>query len=80
MIDLKELETKIDQLLESETQESLTNWLTNKRRKSLNQLLGNGNFFNLPSMSSTFNGKFNCYISSEKNNEISGENHYPKAA
>ena len=37
MLNLKELETKLDLALEKETKESLTNWLTEKRLKALIQ-------------------------------------------
>ena len=35
MIDLKKIEAKVDALLESETSESLTSWLMNKRNTTL---------------------------------------------
>ena len=47
MIDLENLEKKIDALLESETEESLTTWLFNKRFGNLNKLLGEGTFISL---------------------------------
>ena len=44
MIDLQKLEAKIDALLESETESSLTEWLLNKRYGNLTNLLGKGSF------------------------------------
>lgn len=49
MIDLEKLEKEIDELLESETSSSLTNWLLNKRFGNLNSVLGNGTFVSLQS-------------------------------
>ena len=49
MIDLEKLEKEIDELLESETSSSLTNWLLNKRFGNLNSVLGNGTFVSLES-------------------------------
>ena len=40
MIDLKEIERKIDEVLKSETRESLSNWIKEKRMiKVLNSLM-----------------------------------------
>lgn len=47
MIDLQELERKIDVLLENETKDSLTAWLLNKRFVNLTELLGKGTFVGL---------------------------------
>ena len=40
MIDLDKLQSKIDNLLESETSESMNNWLLQKRFVNINTLLG----------------------------------------
>lgn len=42
MLNLKELETKLDLVLASETLESLTEWLMAKRVSELKTLLGEG--------------------------------------
>lgn len=52
MLDLSKLEKEIDALLESETDESLTNWLFNKRFGALNEILGTGTFVSLQSQTS----------------------------
>ena len=39
MIDLEKIEEKVDKLLDSETEESLNNWLTNYRMKKVNQYI-----------------------------------------
>jgi len=49
MIDLNKLDKKIDELFESETSDSLTKWLLNKRFENINVLLGNGSFVNMTS-------------------------------
>ncbi len=47
MIDLEKLERDIDTLLESETGNSLSNWLLKKRFGNLNSVLGKGTFVSL---------------------------------
>ncbi len=47
MIDLDKLDKRIDQLFETETSDSLTKWLLNKRFENINVLLGNGSFVNM---------------------------------
>lgn len=44
MLNLIELERKLDLALANETTESLTNWLEEKRLRTLLQSLGNGTF------------------------------------
>lgn len=44
MKDLERMEREIDALLESETTESLTEWLLNKRYGNLYHILGKGKF------------------------------------
>lgn len=43
MINLKVLEEKLNKALENETQESLTNWLLQKRLKNVYKSMGEGN-------------------------------------
>lgn len=47
MIDLDKLDKEIDKLFETETSDSLTKWLLNKRFGNINVLLGNGRFVNM---------------------------------
>ncbi len=47
MIDLDKLNNEIDSLLETETEQSLANWLHNKRYSSLKKLLGEGVFVSM---------------------------------
>ncbi len=49
MIDLNKLNKKIDELFESETSDSLTKWLLNKRFGNISILLGNGKFVSMKS-------------------------------
>lgn len=42
MLNLKELENELDELLSKETSESLKKWLSEKRKKSLVNYLGAG--------------------------------------
>ncbi len=42
MIDLKELERRLDESLANETTESLSNWLFEQRKKEMDFLLGKG--------------------------------------
>jgi hypothetical protein len=51
MLNLHELEKKLDQALASETQESLTNWLEEKRLRSFLGQLGDGRIDNLQEVS-----------------------------
>lgn len=48
MLDLKLLEKKLDEVLKTETSETLTSWLFNRRLKSFIYLLGEGDFINMP--------------------------------
>jgi len=47
MIDLNKLDKEIDKLFETETSDSLTKWLLNKRFGNISVLLGNGSFVNM---------------------------------
>jgi len=49
MIDLEKLDKKADELFETETSDSLTKWLLNKRYGNISVLLGNGSFVNMTS-------------------------------
>lgn len=49
MLDLKKLEEKLDQALESETTESLSSWLFSKRSNNFLAQLGDGDFSTLKS-------------------------------
>jgi hypothetical protein len=51
MLDLKKLAEKLDKALANETNESLTNWLQEKRLKAFLQSLGAGDFENIPQIS-----------------------------
>lgn len=44
MIDLKELERRLDEALAKETSESLSSWLLNQRKDNLASFLGAGSF------------------------------------
>jgi|JI102314A2RNA_FD_contig_31_10243555_length_1439_multi_7_in_0_out_0_3 hypothetical protein len=64
MIDLIKLNNKIDKLFETETSDSLTKWLLNKRLGNINMLLGDGKFVNMrelsaPLFSNKNKGNFN---------------------
>ncbi len=47
MINLTEIEKRIDKVLSNETSSSLTNWLMKNRSKSISEILGNGTFTGL---------------------------------
>ncbi|MCK4921603.1 MAG: hypothetical protein KAS71_11190 [Bacteroidales bacterium] len=42
MLNLKELETRLDKALENETTDSLTSWLFNQRKDNLESFFGTG--------------------------------------
>lgn len=46
MLDLKELERRLDEALEKETSESLTCWILSQRTDNLNNFLGVGSIQN----------------------------------
>ena len=46
MVDLKELQKEIDNLLDNETDESLLNWYMSKRFPDYKTILGAGEFYN----------------------------------
>ncbi len=54
MIDLLELERKLDAALAAETKESLTQWLNDQRNKNLQNFLGSGHAINFNSESFQF--------------------------
>ncbi len=81
MIDLKKIEEKIDSLLETETKESLTNWLISKRSKKLNQILGRGTFVGLQNyISSIYSSDSNFTNVQSKNNIEAISQDYSNAA
>ena len=47
MLDLNKLEEKLNQALEKETNESLTNWLKNKRKVNSDFFLGEGELYEM---------------------------------
>lgn len=74
MIDLNKLNKRIDDLFESETSDSLTKWLLNKRFGNINILLGNGKFVSMKSQ------KTPLFASTQKANfkqKDSNTNHPP---
>lgn len=66
MLDLKKLEEKLDNALNNETEESLKDWLFQKRNKSYLKLFGEGNF-------ETQKKVRNNYIVSSKNIEMTND-------
>lgn len=60
MLDLKELERKLEEALSQETEESLTRWLLNKRFKELNYL-GEGTFVELEFSNNVFHPLSHVY-------------------
>ena len=68
MIDLDKLDKEIDKLFETETSDSLTKWLLNKRFRNVSILLGNGNFVNMVSQKQAIFSNKNKAVFSEKNN------------
>ncbi|MDD3891927.1 MAG: hypothetical protein PHE03_06445 [Bacteroidales bacterium] len=71
MINLIELEKRLDDALARETKESLTNWLNEQRQDNLVNFLGIGCFELLKSSPFSFNQempKKDEYICSNKNN------------
>lgn len=58
MLDLDKLEQKLDEALEKETTESLTNWIMKRRAKALSNFVGeNCNFTQMGIVSSEFSVK-----------------------
>lgn len=58
MLDLKELEKRLDEALEKETRESLTSWLTSQRLANFESLLGAGRIQEFKGYPYTFNMGF----------------------
>ena len=83
MLDLKSLEKKIDNVLENETSESLSNWLLSKRLKNYSAYLGEGI---IESVSGRSSGTFrstksnNPMIDSEQAIDFSNCFNYQQAA
>jgi hypothetical protein len=55
MLDLQELEKRLDEALSKETQESLSSWLLSQRQDNLKSYLGNGCMESLKSNPTSFN-------------------------
>lgn len=73
MIDLDKLDKEIDKLFETETSDSLTKWLLNKRFGNINILLGNGSFVNMSTQKQPlFSNKSKAVFNNENN--YSGNN------
>jgi hypothetical protein len=71
MIDLKELERRLDEALAKETSESLSSWLQNQRKDNLESFLGAGcltKFKGNPYSFNTDSPEVAVYQSSNDNN------------
>ncbi len=71
MLDLKELEKRLDEALSKETPESLSSWLLSQRQDNLNSYLGSGCIESLKSNPTSFNQEVaskNTYYCNNKNN------------
>lgn len=75
MIDLNSIEEKIDAVLAKETNESLSNWLMNRRNEELNHLLGTGSFVSMTNSSFTFCSSQSTYIEKEEQKSIEEDSH-----
>ncbi|MEN8123202.1 MAG: hypothetical protein ABFS35_22885 [Bacteroidota bacterium] len=73
MIDLDKLDKEIDKLFETETSDSLTKWLLNKRFGNINVLLGNGSFVNMSTQKQAFFSNKSRAVFNKGNN-YSGNN------
>lgn len=65
MLDLKNLEEKLDKALANETSESLTSWLQEKRLHTYLQLLGEGTFVNISHATSTVSKAQTIYLDNQ---------------
>ena len=79
MLDLKELERKLDEALARETTESLNEWLLSKRHPNIQSLLGDGSLVSLKSFSCSMVGTSMSFIESDENCPT-GENTLAMAA
>jgi len=68
MIDLDKLEREVDKLFETETSDSLTKWLLNKRFGNINILLGNGSFVNMSTQKQPLFSNKSKAVFNNKNN------------
>ena len=68
MIDLNKLDKEIDKLFETETADSLTKWLLNKRFGNTNALLGDGSFVNMSTIKHPFFPNKSKAVFNSKNN------------
>ena len=81
MIDLKELEASVDALLESETSESMSQWLKNHRCKSFTSLLGSGETMTIGSLNAIFYSSTSQVVRAKANSNKPGTpNNYSLAA
>lgn len=74
MIDLKELERKLDESLGNETAGSLSEWLFAQRKKDIESLWGEGTLIEFLSKPNSFNQDFyeaNTYIQTSDNSPCS---------
>lgn len=72
MIDLNKLQQEIDDLFESETDESILNWYMTRKFSSHNSLLGKGHFYNIDEKYlNTIQNIESAFSSNVSTNEIS---------
>jgi len=70
MIDLNELDKRIDELFETETSDSLTEWLLNERLGNVKILLGAGSFFDMVTTEQTLTFNKNHAVYNSENDCI----------
>ena len=80
MVDLNKLDIKIDELLKSESSDSLTKWLMNKRMGNINNVLGDGRFVSLKSRSKPIIIRDNKSNFNQKNTDIPADASISKLA
>lgn len=80
MLDLKELERRLDEALDKETSDSLNNWLLNERRDNLESFLGIGCIEQLKNNPYTYNQKLLQEIQYACSNENNPSEQLAKAA
>ncbi len=75
MLDLKELERRLDLALEAESKESLTTWLLEQREKNIESFVGKGLIEFLQSHSGTgckvtFNNQYKTHCNNTPNKKL----------
>lgn len=80
MLDLKKLEEKLDKALATETSESLTSWLQEKRLRTFLQSLGEGTFENISFMNASSVSKTQTVCFETQFSDILISQNYPIAA